>query len=176
MLENQAEVNKLKSSLIKYFEAENNFEIVAILKASQLTTVEIYFDSRNGGVSTYALVFEMEIKEFQKYKLIFEQMREQIFNAVGLFTQNTGNEYIGEIRFAPLFMQYIDWSPLNGITTKEKVLEHIEQLKSIMISVATGGPKIQTRDNDYKANYVALSDFLAKLGIENPNKFKSLWD
>lgn len=176
MLENQTEIIKLKSSLIKYFESEKNSEITGILRASRPSTLEIGFDSWNGGIYTYALLLEMEIKEFLRYKPILEQVKNEIFTIVELFTQNTCNEYIGEVRFIPLCKQYFDWSALDGITTKEGILQQIETIKNMLISVATGGSRIQSREEEYKTGYNSLNGFLAKLGIENPNKFKNLWD
>ena len=176
MLENQKDINRLKNSLIRYFDSENNSEIVAILQASQPTSIEINYDNWNGGVYQYALLLEMDIKEFMRFKPILKQTKEEIMTAVELFLQNTSGEYIGEIRIAPLWAQEFDWSALDGISTKEEILRLIESLKTIMISVSTNESKIQTREEEYKTIYNTLNSYFVKLGIENPNKFKGLWE
>lgn len=176
MLENQKDIIRLKSSLIRYFDAENNSEIVAILRASQPSSLEISYDNWHGGVYQYALLLEMDIKEFIRFKPILKQATEEIMAAIGLFTQISSGEYIGDVRIAPLWAQEFDWSALDGIATKEEILQQIESLKSIMISVSTNGSRIQTRDEEYKAIYNTLNSYFVKLGIENPNKFKGLWE
>jgi hypothetical protein len=176
MLENQTEIIRLKSSLVRYFEAENSLEIVQILRASRPTSLEINYESWHGGIYIYALLFELEIKDFQRFKPILDQVKDEILTAVGLFTQSAGNEYIGEVRFAPLLSQYLDWNSLDGITTKEELLQLIDILKSVMISVSTNEARINTREDEYKSSYTKLYNYLLKLGADNPNTFKSLWE
>ena len=176
MLENQTDIIRLKSSLVRYFEEENNLEIVQILRAARPTSLEIDYNSWHGGVYTYALLFELEIKDFQRFKPLLDQVKDEILTAVGLFTQSAGNEYVGEVRFAPLLSQYLDWSSLDGVTTKEELLQLIDILKSVMISVSTNESRINTRVDEYKSSYTSLNSYLLKLGIDNPNNFKSLWE
>ena len=45
-----------------------------------------------------------------------------------------------------------------------------------MIAVATGGPKIEAVNKDYKELYAELASWLQKLGLDNPNSYKDLWD
>lgn len=54
--------------------------------------------------------------------------------------------------------------------------QRLDSMKSLLISVSTGGPRIGEVDDRYKQLYslVAL-EFLAR-GIENPIPFPSLWD
>ena len=45
MLENLAEVKKITSSVIRYFEQENNFALVDILKGSYPSSEQIDYDN-----------------------------------------------------------------------------------------------------------------------------------
>lgn len=60
--------------------------------------------------------------------------------------------------------------------TDHDFLKLLESIKSLLISVSTGGPRIQEVEPRYKQIYglVAL-EFLAR-GLENPIPFPSLWD
>lgn len=51
----------------------------------------------------------------------------------------------------------------------------IEELKNMMIAVATGGPKIQQINNEYTMKYQELADLLVMEGFENPNPHSDLW-
>jgi len=52
----------------------------------------------------------------------------------------------------------------------------VDSVSALMVSVATGGPRIQAVDGDYQRQYRALSAVLKRLGIKNPNKHRRLWE
>ena len=45
-----------------------------------------------------------------------------------------------------------------------------------MISVSTGGPKIQVLDKEYQSQYKVIDGILRKLRIDNPNMYQNLWE
>ena len=45
-----------------------------------------------------------------------------------------------------------------------------------MISVSTGGQRIQEINDEYKIKFNAVNKALQRLGFQNPNQFKDLWD
>ena len=49
MLENQNEIKKITSSLIRYFDSQNRLDISRLLKASYPSSEEIGYDNWNGG-------------------------------------------------------------------------------------------------------------------------------
>ncbi len=57
----------------------------------------------------------------------------------------------------------------------EILIQNIEVLQSIMIAVATGGPRIQDANNEYRAKYQEVEDLLVLEHIENPNPYSDLW-
>lgn len=93
-----------------------------------------------------------------------------------MFIQNTYNEQLGEVKIAPLCKQYLNWGELPGGVTKRDILERIGEIDTIMVDVATGGQLIKSVDSGYKDRYVELDKWLNKLGLDNPNPYRSLWD
>lgn len=176
MLENQNEIRKITSSLIRYFNCQGNQEIADILKSSHFSSEEIAYDNWNGGTSIYALIYEIEIDLFLQSRTLIDSYCNDIREAAQLFIRNSYNEQLGDVRILPIYRHYLSWSSLSDKATKKDVLEKIEQLKKFMISVSTGGPKIQTVDSRYHDDYNTLSEWLTKLGVENPNPYKGLWD
>lgn len=57
----------------------------------------------------------------------------------------------------------------------ETLMQDIEELRSIMIAVATGGPRIQQANNEYRAKYQEVEDLLVLEHLENPNPHSDLW-
>lgn len=57
-----------------------------------------------------------------------------------------------------------------------ELLQAIDQLRAKMISVSTGGPRIQEVDDQFKGEYEQVADALKQRGIKNPLPYRSLWD
>ena len=53
--------------------------------------------------------------------------------------------------------------------------KEIELQRSLMIAVATGGPRIQTVDDEYQTRRATIRDGIAEREIEEPNPYDDLW-
>ena len=58
----------------------------------------------------------------------------------------------------------------------QDVLGKLDRVRNIMISVSTGGPRIDDVNDDYKETYFQLSWHLDGLDLQNPIPYKDLWD
>src|SRR6185503_21309252 len=58
----------------------------------------------------------------------------------------------------------------------EELIEGIEFLRNKMVSVSTGGPRIDDVDRDYRQVYGTVAQELSRRGIKNPLPYASLWD
>lgn len=56
-----------------------------------------------------------------------------------------------------------------------EVIGEIEVQKNLMISVSTGGPRIQEKNQEYKDRRIRLKLFLQKRGLPDPNPYNDLW-
>lgn len=59
--------------------------------------------------------------------------------------------------------------------TDPELLALLDKLRSTMIAVATGGPRIEEVNHEYQQNYRAAADALVERGIENPLPYADLW-
>lgn len=59
--------------------------------------------------------------------------------------------------------------------TIEELLTEIEAQRSVMISVATGGPRIQSVDKAYKERRSKIQTMLKERDLNDPNPFADLW-
>lgn len=173
MLDDINEINKLISSLIKYFTCNEELEVSFLLQNSKPNLIETGYDGWNGGTYYYELRLELEIEDYIKVQALIDFYSKSISDVLELFNRSS-NEYITEVKIVPAFRQYIDWTSLEGVTDKQNVLESIERIKEIMIDVATG-TRIQQHDEEYKEIYKTLDAWLNKLKLTNPNNFETLW-
>lgn len=176
LLENQNEIRKLKSSLIKYFDSEQNFEVTSLLKLSQAISMQINYDNWNGGTYYYVIIFELDVEEYSKVRPFIEEYCESIRQASELFLHLPMEENLSEIRISPICKYYLDWSNVSNYTNSEEILREIENIKQVLISVATGESLINDVQADYQRQYFELDKYLKLLGVDNPNTISNLWD
>ena len=76
----------------------------------------------------------------------------------------------------PLFQQdhEPDSSGRDGVS--DSLTLELDHLRNIMISVATGGRRIDAVNADYRDRYARLSAQLRARGIQNPIPYADLWD
>ena len=60
--------------------------------------------------------------------------------------------------------------------TNEELIGALEELRSTMIAVATGGPRIADVNGRYQQVFAAVETELAQRSIDNPIRFRDLWD
>jgi len=60
--------------------------------------------------------------------------------------------------------------------TDDELIAALEQIKTLLISVSTGGPRIQDVQGRYQQTYAPLAAELARRGLANPIVFGNLWD
>jgi hypothetical protein len=56
-----------------------------------------------------------------------------------------------------------------------ELISHIEAQKDLMMAVATGGPRIQEKNAEYREKRREIQSALAKFGLEDPNPYNDLW-
>jgi hypothetical protein len=60
--------------------------------------------------------------------------------------------------------------------TDDELLSALNDLRTVMINVATGGPRINDVNGDYQRVFASVAADLARRRIDNPITFGSLWD
>ncbi len=75
-----------------------------------------------------------------------------------------------------VFTQYgLKFDDSNIITDEDALISEIEAQRALMISVATGGPRIEDVNSDYQERRKRLSQLLKQRGLPDPNGFDDLW-
>lgn len=60
--------------------------------------------------------------------------------------------------------------------TDEELTQLLEKQRSLMIAVATGGPRIDNMNAEYRETYMAADVGLRERSLENPNPYSDLWE
>lgn len=70
----------------------------------------------------------------------------------------------------------IDWEQVGGLAGKNQLKTDIETIRDLMISVSTGGYRIQDVDDRYKRLNNSIIQRCKSLGIRYDNNYVGLWD
>ena len=65
---------------------------------------------------------------------------------------------------------------VESLADEVSLLSSLDQLRDMMISVSTGGPRIEAVNPRYKETYSYLTERLEEIGLSNPNPYADLWD
>lgn len=60
------------------------------------------------------------------------------------------------------------------MATRE-LIEEVEAQKALMITVSTGGPRIQQKDDEYREHRLKIKQELLARQIDDPNPYSDLW-
>lgn len=176
MLDNQHEVKRIISTAIKLFQNQGDYDITKLLKAADINTDIVHFDNWNGGTEYYSIYIDIDVTLYSYYENRLKEFEEKIMGKLEIFMCGVEHENLVDVIIRPAIKQYIDWTYVGDKTTKSDILNLLHRIKSILISVATGGPKIQSVNEEYKNIYNEINNILDSLKISNPNNFKDLWD
>lgn len=176
MLENQFELNRIFSTTIKLFQDQGDYDITKLLKAAVISSEVTHYDSWNGGTEYYSIYFDVDVTLFAVYESQLKDIEEKVREKFEIFLRGAENEKLGNVIIRPIVKHYIDWTSVSDRTTKNNFLEQIHRIKSIMVSVATGGPKIQSVNVEYKKLFNEIDSIFDNLKINNPNRYQDLWE
>lgn len=56
-----------------------------------------------------------------------------------------------------------------------ELVRGLEQMRDMLTAVATGGPRIDRVNDEYRALYARVDQLLSEIGIQNPIPFPDLW-
>ena len=155
--------------------AQKDNNIVDILSKSDISVMQTGYDNWNGGINYYTIYIDMNVVDFVENQPKINEIEQKILETLNTATRYTESEEFVQVLISPKSSSKIDWVLLGNIS-KQELLKDIEYLKNVMVSVATGGQRIQDVDTEYQKVYNKVAIALKKIDIDNPNNFRSLWD
>lgn len=152
-------------------------KVCQLIQQAEINIVNTDFDNWNGGTYGYTVYLSLPVKRYASFS------KEEIGDAEKLLAESLNEATKGEdnhyfnVQIAPVFTTSdINWDAVGGESGKEQLKKDLEALKDLMISVATGGERIQTVDSRYKTLHNSINSRCKKLNIRYDNNFAGLWD
>lgn len=165
------------NTAIALLQARKLDEICGLLLNATIDVVNTDYNDWYGGtygytvyigidVPTYALIDAERVGEIEQ--IVSEALNESI----------RGDEHNSfSVSISPkLIINGCNWDAIGGISAKDSLRQDIETVRNIMISVSTGGSRIQEEENRYRTINATVVEKCKKANIVYNNDFKSLWD
>jgi hypothetical protein len=97
-----------------------------------------------------------------------------ILSALQLLFRSVQGEGFEKVAIVPKLV----YEPVHSTVGKAEIgalIAELDKQKSLMIAVATGGPRIKTVEQEYKERHILITKELEKLGLKNTIVFDDLW-
>ena len=176
MIEKQAEFRRLLYTVGELLKADSENELKSLLDIADIAIEESGYDNWNGGTYFFTINLNIDVEFFIKIRDRIEKIENDLLRRFEIGIRHIDNEVISAIRIIPRAQAKIDWQRISELTTKENLIKDIEYLRNVMISVATGGHRIQNVNEEYKNTYQKVNRTLQRLNIQNSNPYEDLWN
>ena len=148
-----------------------------LIQQAEAFVINTDFDNWNGGTYGYTVYLNLPVKVYAGLsKEEIEEVEKTLGESLNEATKGDDNHYFG-VQIAPRFtISDINWDLIGGDAGKERLKKDVEALRDLMISVATGGERIQSVDARYKSLHNSISARCKQINIKYDNNFAGLWD
>jgi hypothetical protein len=176
MINSPDEIRKITYTVGELLKADKEEELFEILTSSEINIDEAGFDNWDGGTYFYKIYLIVNVEIFVKIRDRIEKIETDLLSRFEIGTRHISNEVVSSIRIVPKAQPKVNWNRISGLYTKEGLLKDVEFLKNVMISVSTGGQRIQEINDQFKNIFQKVDKALQQLRLQNPNPYKDLWD
>lgn len=176
MISNREELQKTIRTIIELLDKEDKKFIAHILRESDIDSEQTGYDNWNGGIYMYTIFVSVPLDLFAKLGDKHQAVEKEIEDKIGLIIRPFENILLQKVFVQPTTSKKLTWDNALDIATKKELIEDLSSLSNTMISVSTGGQRIQDVNEAYKKTYSKVSKVLNKLKIQNPNQFSDLWE
>lgn len=175
MLEDKAELKKIIITAIELFRQDNNAQVVGLLENAEITSDAEHYDNWNGGITYYAIKIVTDVATFSSIHKSQDLVENEIKEKVEILLRPYDGVVVSRVMIIPFSESKIDFNKIANFYSQEELVADIQILKNILISVSTGGQRIQDANENYQKKYSKVSQALRRLNIEDPNKYDDLW-
>jgi hypothetical protein len=166
--------SKIIATLGNLFKRDNLMPEYEILSNSQSIIENTDFDNWNGGTDVYSIFCKAPLDIYSKYEYEIESIELSIKSKAEKIFRTYPQCWINEVIISPELSNEIQGKLYK--TGNDELLKLLEIQKSIMVSVSTGGARIQNVNSEYQERAATISEGLAERGIKNKISFDDLWE
>lgn len=165
---------RIIATLANLFKRENlapEFQVLSQGKAN----IEIDgYDNWDGGTTIYGIYCRVPLELYSNIELEIQAIEQSIKNKAETLFRFYSLSWVGEVVISPELAEEIQGKAYK--IAHEDLAKLLEKQKGLMVSVSTGGARIQDVNNDYKSSLPEISEGLRERDIASTNPYKDLWE
>ena len=143
-----------------------------LLKTGEVSVTPSSSDDQ--GTTFYTLNVSLVPSEYASHTEHQSLLESNILDSLDLLFKSIQSEKFERVAIVPkLIVEPVVTSADPAVV--ESLMEELVLQKGLMIAVATGGPRINAVNQEYKDRHQRISEALAHLGLKNPVPFDDLW-
>ena len=165
---------RIIATLANLFKRENLAPEFQVLSQGK-SNIEIDgYDNWDGGTTIYGIYCRVPLELYSNIELEIQAIEQSIKNKAETLFRSYSRSWVGEVVISPELAHEIQGKAYK--IAHEDLAKLLEKQKSLMISVSTGGARIQDVNNDYQSSLPEISEGLRERDLANPNPYKDLWE
>lgn len=169
---NELEFQTFIDAVKFYLRKDNCPDEVSVLERAEL---EFEYLDEDWGVSRYRMNLRLAPIEYLDYQENESILQKNILAASNIFLKDQeDSSRLVTVRICPKLKGPLKKVNLSG-TEKTKILSNLDELQSHLISVSTGGPKINSVNAKYQNLRLELTTSLKPFGVDISNIYTDLW-
>jgi hypothetical protein len=145
-----------------------------ILSNGECSIQQTGYDNWNGCVDIYGIYCRVPIEIYAKYEICLKEIEANIKEKAESIFRAYPSCWVGEVLISPELSSEMEGKSYK--VTSEELLKILELQKAVMISVSTGGERIQNENETYKERAQIIAEALSERNIDNPVSFGDLWE
>jgi hypothetical protein len=170
---NIMENSKVYSMLVQALRIKEEHDIVELIKNKKYEFTIEDFDNWNGGRNFFRISIYIELALYTLMTPVKIKNVEDKILGIAQEISISDSEIISSVSLRPEIKHYVDWAAVEGIETKDSILEKISKEKNILLDVATNNKKMNEVEKEYSEVHEYLNSVLNKLMLENPSRFNT---
>lgn len=165
----------LIATIARICELERRGAEAELLKNCTVELEQIDYDNWNGGTYIYGLYLQVTPEHYAQISFRLQDVEKVILEHTQALIRHDQNSHISQVMIIPKVsaLSVIPQRAYRVSTTD--LMKDIDTQRSLMIAVATGGPRIQSVNAEYQDRRLRIREGLDERRIDDPNPFGDLW-
>ena len=164
---------KIIATLGNLFKREGLVPEFQVLSEGSCVIEVTGYDNWNGGTYTYGIYCRIPLDLYSRIEQEIQSIEQSIKKKAETLFRTYPQCWIGEVVISPQLTNEIQGKVYK--IPNDELLKAIELQKNLMVSVSTGGARIQDVNNEYQSRIPLIQEGLSERNIEDTNPFNDLW-
>lgn len=168
-----SDAKKIVATIGNLFKRENFLSEFRVLSEGECVIEKTGYDNWDGGTDIYGIFCKIPVALYSEIELEIPSIEQSIKKRAEAVFRSYPRCWIGEVVVSPILSDVIHGKQYK-VSTEELII-FLQQQRALMISVATGGQKIQAVNQEFLERSQKIEEGLAERSIKNLITFKDLW-